>query len=203
MAAQEQEIERLFGNSPKAQAAMLLGRNISESQVADILGVSPALISQYKEDPAFSEQVRLMQLDASLAATLRDEKINELEDSVLDRVKDVLPYITKPMELVGVLRTINSLQRRGATSLAASALNQQNNTVVLELPPNITKGEVNLKFNTSNEVVEVEGRMMHTMPAPSVQKMAELDAQERLESRKDSGLVLEAQAEDSTESEIS
>lgn len=167
------EIERLFGNSTKAQACMLLGKNVSESQAADILGVSPGLISQYKEDSNFLEQVRLMQLESSLAASIRDEKIDELEDALLDRTKQILPFITKPMEVVGVLRTINSLQRRGTQAAQSAFANQQPNVATLTLPAFISNTEVTIRFNTNNEVIEVNDRPLTTMPAAAVGRLAE------------------------------
>jgi predicted transcriptional regulator len=91
------EIEALFGNTTKAQAAMLLGKNISAAVVSNILGVSKSLISQYFEDSTFKEAVGLMQIEATLSASLHDEKINALEDRALEKLEQVMEYVTKPM----------------------------------------------------------------------------------------------------------
>ena len=165
-----QDIEAKYGNSIKAKAAMLLGKNISTGTTASLLGVSDSLVSQYKEDPEFAELVSMMQIESTLAASMHDAKLDELESRAVDKLSEVLDYVSRPMEVVAMVKAINSLTRRSAQVPLQS--NELSNVAVLELPKGVgVRIAVELKYNTSNEVVEVNERPMQTMSSANVAQL--------------------------------
>lgn len=153
--------EALFGNSNKQNALMLLGRGTSPLATASILGVSPSLISQFLEDDTFKSALADMLAERELAASIRDEAIDKLEDRAIEKVEAVLDYITKPMEAVALLKTINSLNRTGIKHGAVA--DQARDSIKIDLPKNIVKMKVAIEVDSNNQVIEVEGRGMQTM----------------------------------------
>ena len=149
-------------SSKKGQALELLSKGTPPSVVATVLGVDKSLISQYIEDDVFNSYLVDARAEAELAARIRDDRLDELEDRAIKQVEGVLAWITKPMEAVAVLKTINGLQRR-SQGTAQGIHDQAKDRILVELPKGMVMAKVNIQVNTSNEVVEVDGRAMHTM----------------------------------------
>lgn len=166
--AVEEKPERIYGTGNKDQAAMMLGRGMSPQNVARVLGISRGLISQYKQDEGFKLEVADMLMERNLATSLRDERIDNLEDSAIGRLEDVMQFISKPMELVAVLKTVNSLVRRSSPEMGMDG-ELKRDVVTVELPRGMI-GKVTLEFNTSNEVVQANGREMRTIDSVALIK---------------------------------
>ena len=167
------ETNRLFGTGNRDQALMLLGRGMSTGKVAEFLSVSASLISQYLEDEGFKDKVAELRMESQLARSLRDEAYDSLEDKVLAQLDENMCMITKPMELVAVLKTVNGLVRRG-TPEPIRGMEGNKNAVLIELPTSATNAHlaVQLEFSTQGEVVEVDGRAMRTMSTEKVIELA-------------------------------
>jgi len=167
----------------KGRAFELLRKGLRPMEVARALEVSPGLISQYMEDEEFKEGVRAGLALRSLARTARDEKIDSLEDAALAQLERVLPFVTKPMEALQAVKVLNSLQRRAEVDGGTGESAADVDTVILHLPKSVRTVAVAMKFNTSNEVVEVGGRELRTMQPTGVMGALESMRQERLEGR--------------------
>lgn len=171
----KQEVASLFGNSNKQQAMLLLGKNIPESAVAELLGVTPALISQYKSDPVFKEGVRELLVEQSLAAKIRDDRLDALEDLAITQVEKTLGLLLRPTDVLAALKVINGLQRRGTTPLPRDQdTDTGSNVVQLSIPKGITEIALAVKLNSNQEVIEVNGQELRTMPSADVAKQAAL-----------------------------
>lgn len=179
-----------YGATNKGQALELLAKGTPPSVVASVLGVDKSLISQYIEDRVFNRHLIDLRAESELANSIRDERLDNLEDMAIKQVEGVLGWITKPMEAVSVLKTINSLQRRSKSS-TTGIHDQAKDRILIELPRGMVQARVDIKVNTSNEVVEVDGRAMHTMPTEEL--LREVAA--RKVSR-ESGILIEQESED-------
>lgn len=174
--------------STRAQALELLSKGLSTGETARALSCSPSLISQFLAEPEFKSQVTEGLALRSVARTVRDDKIDKLEDMALDRLAQVIGFgFSRPMEILKAVQVINGLHRRGVNS--EGAVSEDTGRVVLELPKFAGSVEVALRYNTNNEVVEVNGREMRTMPsavlggliqAPSSPDELKVQAQEAL-----------------------
>jgi hypothetical protein len=160
----------------KEQAKYLLGRtSMSNVEIAATLGVTPAAISQFKTDPEFIKEIEEAKLVANLGAIRRDETINRIEDRVLAKLEKSVDFIFKPLELVKVAQVVNGLQRRSQRTGTLPGEGNGDQTIVnINLPANTGSIAVSVKLNTNNEIVEVGGRVMQTLPTSQV--LAELDS---------------------------
>lgn len=134
----------------KERAMKLLGQGVEQEVVATALGVSPGYISQLLGDVEFAKAVTELRLKNLEAATDRDSKYDELEDELLDQLKNVRGYMTKPREIAGVLATLNKATRRGVRPENAPQVKQD--VVVLVFPAVIQQKFVT---NHNNTVVAV------------------------------------------------
>lgn len=151
----------------------LLGQGLSHAVVASAVGCSPGLITQLMSSEIFSNEVALARSTALTAATKRDRSIEKIEDKLINKLDSLIPYITKPMEVVSALAAVNKMERRGTRSEQSHVINQ---TIVnLQLP---TQLQQRFTKNIAGEVIEVEGKTLTTMPAATLLKQLEHKAGE-------------------------
>lgn len=138
----------------------LLGSGLSNEVVATTVGCDPSYVTQMLSDDHFREQVTILRTETLTKNTKRDQVIDDLEDTILDKLQKSIEYVINPQQLLGAFRTVNQAKRRGAPPQQSVLIN---NTVVnLQLPPVIHR---TFSMNAENAVVEVEGRPMVTMQA--------------------------------------
>lgn len=128
----------------------LLGQGVEPEVVATAVGVTPGYISQLLDDPEFAKSVAELRLLNLESATDRDGKYDELEDAMLQKLKDTSDYMTKPREIAGVLLALNKATRRGVRPEHAPHVKQD--VVVLNFPTVIQQKFV---VNHNNTVVAV------------------------------------------------
>lgn len=144
----------------------LLGSGLSAEVVATAVGCEPSYISQLLADDEFAKKVSELRIQNLQAATKRDNKWDEIEDKLLDKLKDSVEYIMKPREILAALATVNSAKRRGATAQESLTIN---NTVVnLTLPQ---KAVHNFVVSQTNQVIAVNDQSLLTMPSMNVKSL--------------------------------
>ncbi len=143
----------------------LLGVGLPNNVVASAVGVTDSYISQLLADPEFAAEVTQLKLINLTETAARDKKYNSLEDKLLEKLENVLPYLVKPMEVLAAIKTINSAVRRAAPSELAGQANVQ--VVQLQLPDN-SAFAARFVINKESQVVEIAGRSLATMPAKGV-----------------------------------
>lgn len=134
----------------KERAMKLLGQGVEQEVVATALGVSPGYVSQLLSDPEFAKAVTELRLRNLESATDRDSKYDELEDELLEKLKQTADYMTKPREIAGVLASLNKATRRGVRPENAPHVKQD--VVVLTFPTVIQQKFVT---NHNNTVIAV------------------------------------------------
>lgn len=147
----------------REKARELLGAGLSNVVVASALGVSESLVSQWLSDDLFASEVQKLKLTNLTEATSRDRKWNTLEDRLLEKLEDLLPMLVNPMAVVNALKAVNSAVRRGAPKEQSATA--QSTHVHLHMPALLAAKFV---VNPVNQVVEVDGRSVATMPANAV-----------------------------------
>lgn len=151
----------------KERIKKLLGAGVPQGVVATSVGCSPSYISQLMEDSHFAEEVALARVGNMTALTDRDSRIDKLEDAAIERLEELLPYATKPMELTRIFQTLNAAKRRSAGAVAD--LPQANQVIQLNIPIQVVS---NFQLSERREVVEVNGRTMVSMSAKQLQELA-------------------------------
>lgn len=141
----------------------MLGKGIPAVQVASAVGCDDSYISQLLSDEAVATRVQELKAANFSAYIEQDQKVDDAEAAALQKVSDLLPYITRPAEAVRVFAVLNAAKRRTQeTANQAQAVAQ---TVQLDLPEAV---RVRLTVTHDKQVIEIEGRSMTTMPAKSL-----------------------------------
>lgn len=144
----------------RERALQLLGSGQSPLVVAQALGVDHSRVSQLLAEPEFARQVAELRFKNLQDQAARDKKYDGLEDKLLEKLADVLEYITKPGEVLRALMAVNAAKRRGVLDPTAG---QQFNTVVqLQLPSVV---QAKFRVDAQGVIISVGERPMVTMPA--------------------------------------
>lgn len=145
----------------KAQIISLAESGLTQAQIAERCGVSISYVSQVLGENSLKARVLQAQLDLLDDRTKRDAKYDEIEDTLLARLKESLPGIYKPQDILRSLVAINKAERRGATSqqLAEIANKKETSIVALELPERL---RLKITKSASREVVSVNNRSLIT-----------------------------------------
>lgn len=144
--------------SAESRSLKLLGDGINPEQVAAATGLSASRISQLLSDPEFAEQVATLRYQNLVKHNERDLKYDELEDLFLQKLKDLAPFVMRPMEASRILQQLNSAKRRGAS--APDSITQKQEVIQLTLPVQIIN---QFKMNSQGQVVEAGHQQLITV----------------------------------------
>ena len=149
----------------KDQIKELLGNGLTPAVVASAVGCEASYISQLLSEESFANEVAAKRTVALAADSKRDATIDGIEDSLLSQLASVVSdgAFFRPRDLLSAVAVVNKLQRRGKP-INGSAVGSGvvNNIVNISLPTHVSKKFVT---NRANEVIEVEGQTLVTMPA--------------------------------------
>ena len=150
------------------RALTLLGKGVPPTAVANAIGVDPSAISQLLSDETFAAAVIEAKFTALSKHNERDSHIDDLEDKLLDKLRDCLPFMTRPMELLKAFQIVNMAKRKGATTSGELTSKQQ--IVQLNIPQIVLN-----KFtsNVHNQVVQVGSQTLLTIPSGQMLKQLE------------------------------
>lgn len=154
-----------MANNTEQKIKELLGSGLSNEVVASSLGVSASYISQLMSKENFYNDVVELRTKSLAAHTVRDRNIDGIEDLLLDKLHEVINngMVYKPNDLLRCFQVINAAKRRGAPAQESAVIN--NTVVSLRLPEATTLA---FKTNRENEVIEVEGKTLVTMPSSAL-----------------------------------
>lgn len=145
----------------------LLGTGLQPETVASAVGCDVTYIYKLMSDETFANEVASKRVIALSANTTRDRSIDDIEDRLIEQLKDVVEAgtIYKPNDLLRAFSILNNAKRRGAVGTNSGTV--VNNIVQLTIPERMVS---KYALSKTNEVVEVEGRTMVTMPAHQLLK---------------------------------
>lgn len=153
----------------KDRILKMLGNGLSASVVAQAVGCDPSYISQLMQDEVFALEVaklRCMEVEEEIA---RDNKYDQLEDLLLEKLENILPMLMRPRDILEALTRVNAAKRR-ATVGQPQDLGQKTTIVQLILPQvAISK----FQLNSQGEVIEVGNRPLINLPAAELLKSLE------------------------------
>jgi hypothetical protein len=141
----------------------MLGKGIPATQVASAVGCDDSYISQLMAEEGV--EARVIELKAAHFSQYveQDQKLDDAEAQALEKVAQLVPFITRPAEAVRVYGVLNAAKRRTVDTANAAGVVAQ--TVHLELPE---AARVRFTITSDKQVIEIEGRSMTTMPAKSL-----------------------------------
>ncbi len=143
----------------------LLGAGLSASVAASAVGVTPGYVSQLMEEEDFRLEVQIRRAGKAQAAIAVDESWDSVEKQAIDRMKQMMPMITKPADLIKIAEIANRAKRtarelEGADGGAAP-------TVSFTIPAG---AEVHFQMNSSSQVIQIDGRSTEALPIQQLQK---------------------------------
>jgi hypothetical protein len=152
-----------------SQIISLLTENISPALIASTLGCDPSYISQISA--AHAEEIRAARLSKQTAAISRDNKLDAVEDRLISRLDETIPYLHKPGEIARVLQIVNSAKRRTAPAdLSASSL-QGAPIVTIVLPSGAQNPLIINQAN--NQVVQIGQTPLIPLQVAALERMTQ------------------------------
>lgn len=149
--------------STESRALVLLGSGIAPETVAASLGISASRISQLLSDEQFAAQVAQLRFEALNKHNERDASYDSLEDDLLERLKDCLPLMHRPMEILKAIQVINAAKRRGAS--APEAILEKQAIIQLTVPIQIIQ---KFQTNSQGQVVSIGQQDLLTIQSGSL-----------------------------------
>ena len=124
------------------RALALLGTGVSPSVVAASLGVTESRISQLLSDDEFASKVATLRYESLQKHSIRDSSYDTLEDELIEKMKDCIPLMHRPMEILKAISVINAAKRRGAST--PESITEKQQIIQLNIPVQIIN-----KFTTN------------------------------------------------------
>lgn len=152
-------------STTEERALALLGNGVPPGAVANALGVDPSRITQLLGEEGFAARVVEKKFESLSKHSERDSLMDGLEDKLLEKLKDCLPYMIRPMELLKAFSVINAAKRR---SLASTNTPIAAQTVVTLNMPQIAIQKFTLNIN--NQVISVGDQTLVTMQSGALMK---------------------------------
>lgn len=147
------------------KALDLLGAGINAETVSSALGVSPSYISQLLSEEEFAAEVTRRKILNLQAATNRDKEYDDLEDELVEKLKNSIPMMVRPMEILKSIQIINAAKRRGQTGIAPTS--DLNKIVQLSLPVSILN-QFSVVINENKQVIKAGSQDLITMQASTL-----------------------------------
>ncbi len=139
-----------------------LNKGFSNSQIASALGVTPSAVTQIIEEHNIVKQ-------PGAIYTSIDDKLNNVEELLVSKLESKLKSINSQLNEVQIgnlLKTVNSCKRRSnPLEVPNGNINQ---IVQIRLPTYVVK---NIIVNSQNELVEIDGKPLISLPANEVEKV--------------------------------
>ncbi len=144
-----------LNNLTKAEerALHLLGQGIVPEQVAGASGLSVSRISQLLSQEDFAARVAELRFESLAKHNDRDAAYDTLEDELIAKMKDCLPLMVRPHEILKAIQVINQAKRRGSS--APNSITEQSTIIQLVLPTQIL---TQFSLNQHNQVISVSGQ---------------------------------------------
>lgn len=154
--------------STESRALALLGQGLSPEVVAAAVGVSPSRISQLISDPEFAAEVAELRFKNLSKHNERDNAYDALEDQLLQKLKDCLPYMMRPMEILKSIQIINAAKRRGSS--APESITNQQTVVQLVMPTQILQS---FTSNIHNQIIKAGDQDLITVQSSNMRSLVD------------------------------
>lgn len=154
-------------NPTEERALKLLGSGLGPEVVASAVGVSVSRISQLLSEKEFADEVSTLRFNSLSKHTVRDESYDSLEDSLLQKLRQSLPLMHKPFELLRAIQVINGAKRRGVSS--PTTTHNQQTVVNITLPTQIVQ---RFTTNAQNQVIHAGSQELLTIQSSQLEKLS-------------------------------
>lgn len=151
-------------NPTQLRILQLLGNNIPQAQVAQAVGVDESYISQLMAKDEFREYVTRIKFEKLQERNEIDSNYDDMEREIQKKMRQILPMIQKPRDVLDFATKINAMKRRG--NLGDTATSTTQTVVELTLPVAILNKII--VDPETNRVIEASGSPMLTAPSSTL-----------------------------------
>lgn len=134
----------------ESRALDLLGQGVSPEHTGIAVGLTASRISQLLSQEDFAAAVAERRFQNLSKHNERDQGYDNLEDKLMEKMKDCLPLMVRPGEILKAIQVINAAKRRGSS--APNSITEQQTIINLVLPTQIVN---KFTLNSNNQVVQV------------------------------------------------
>jgi hypothetical protein len=136
----------------------LLGGGQPAVVVAQAVGVTESMVSQWMSDASFAAEVTELKFHNLQKFNEMDDKYDGMEKKLATQLEEVIPLLMRPMEIAKVLQTVNNMKRRGQS--APEHVTAQSTVVNLLMPKVIVQ---QFTTNVNNQVIHAGGQTLETI----------------------------------------
>jgi hypothetical protein len=148
------------------RALSLLGQGLGPEAVASAVGVTVSRISQLLSQPEFASKVAELRYGNLAKHNTRDNAYDALEDTLVEKLKENLPFMMRPMEILKAISVVNAAKRRGSGT--PDAIVSQQTVVQLIMPTQIIQS---FTANTNNQVVRAGTQDLVTVQSSNMDSL--------------------------------
>lgn len=140
----------------------LLSAGVPQSMVAKACGVTDGYVSQLMADENIRAQVTEAKIGDIEKGLSVDTSIESLEKLSLEKLEKLIPFMSKPRDLLAVFQAMNTAKKKTA-ELVGSNIGTPTAPLV---QINISQAAaIAFRMDSVKQVIEVDGRSMTTLPA--------------------------------------
>ncbi len=150
-------------NATEERALKLLGSGCGPEVVATAIGVSISRISQLLSNIEFAAAVSELRFQNLQKHNEMDNEYDTMEKTLVQNLKDVLPLMMRPMEILKAIQVINAAKRRGQS--APESITNQQTVVNLTMPKLIMQ---QFTTNINNQVIKAGSQTLETIQSGSM-----------------------------------
>lgn len=167
-------------NQMEQRAIKLLGSGTPGTAVAQACGVSESRISQLMSMDDFKEEVNGLKFQNLQKHNDLDSMYDDMETQVAKSLKEMIPLIMRPGDLLKAAQVLNTMKRKGNS--ASEQVATQSTVVNLLMPISVVQ-----KFttNVNNQVIHANGQTLETIQGRSLLDAAKNKAESLSNQRKD------------------
>ncbi len=148
-------------SSTETRALELLGSGCAPETVASALGVTASRISQLLSDETFALAVADLRFKNLQRHSAIDSSYDSMEETLLEKLKDLLPLMMRPMEVLKALQVLNGAKRRGAASVPGTGNAFSGAQIVQINMPTVIHQQILSDVN--NQVVQIGSQNLVTI----------------------------------------
>lgn len=166
-----------FDDPVKEKLLGILGAGVPQTAAALACGVSDGYVSQLMDDPEFAQALAARKSKKVEAAIKYEDTVESVRDKALGILDAKLAYVKSPMEAARIFQILDSARRTtgsGTGTQDNQPLGIQQVAVVLP-----KAAQVLITMNAQNQVIDVQGRSMATLPSRSLPALSKEQSEKK------------------------
>ncbi len=158
--------------STETKALALLSSGITSAECARALGVTDSYISQLIGDEEFTRKLAEQRFEALRKNNARDNELDELEDTLIAKIKESSRWLVDPMKAAKLFQIVNAAKRRGSS--APASLLEKQTVIRLNMPITLVQkftlnGQNQIITAGSQDLVTIQSHRMETLAATGLE----------------------------------